>query len=125
MASNYDRATRNRKRLNIGFVVHDENKQAHLSAPAFARGCHARKNDFDFGELTGPGIDLDRSGVLLDDNVVAQRQTKTGSFARWLGRKERVEYLVHHLGGNTAAIVANPISTRSPRFFVAAARVGS
>ena len=61
-----------------------------------------------FGELTGPGIDLDRSGVLLDDNVVAQRQTKTGSFARWLGRKERVEYLVHHLGGNTAAIVANP-----------------
>src|SRR6185437_13238795 len=53
------------------------------------------------------GIDIDRSGVLLDDNVVAQRKTKTGSFAGRLGRKEWVEYFAHHLGGNAAAVVPN------------------
>jgi hypothetical protein len=32
----------------------------------------AWNKDPEFGELAGPGIDLDRSGVLLDDNIVAQ-----------------------------------------------------
>jgi hypothetical protein len=63
--------------------------------------------------------------VLLDDNVVAQRETKTGSFARWLGGKERVEYFVHHLGGNAATAVTDPDLHAVAEFLVVAARVGS
>jgi len=48
-------------RLNIGFVVNDKNKKSHLSATAL----------LEFGEFAGPGINLDRPGVPLDDNVVA------------------------------------------------------
>jgi hypothetical protein len=40
--------------------------------PGLSRGCRARNNDPEFGELTGLGIDLNRSSVLLDDNVVTQ-----------------------------------------------------
>src|SRR3984957_2303697 len=76
--------------------------------PRLARGCHARKNHLEFGEFAGASIDLDRSGVLLDDNVVAQREAKTGSFAGGLGRKERIEYLLPYLGKNTDTIVAHP-----------------
>jgi hypothetical protein len=49
-----------------------------------------RKNDLEFGKFAEAGVDLDRSGVLLDDNVVAQRETKTRSFAGGLGRKVRI-----------------------------------
>jgi hypothetical protein len=49
-----------------------------------------------------------RSGVLLDHNVVAQREITTGPFARRLGRKERIKYFLPHLGRNAAAVVANP-----------------
>jgi hypothetical protein len=41
---------------------------------------------FELGEFTGLPIDLDRSGVLLDDNMVAQRQTKKAASARKSGR---------------------------------------
>ena len=50
-----------KQHLNIGFVVNDENKQAHVSAPALLVCCRARKNDPEFGEFAGLGIDLDRS----------------------------------------------------------------
>ena len=46
------------------------------------RGCHARKNDLELGKFAGPGVDLDRSGVLLDDNAGAQRETKTREQSR-------------------------------------------
>jgi hypothetical protein len=48
-------------------------------------GRYARKNDLEFGEFTGLGIDLDRSGVLLDDNVVAQRETMGDPRPPWRG----------------------------------------
>ena len=63
--------------------------------------------------------------MLLDDDVVADRQTKTGPFAGGLGREERLEDLVPHLGRNAGAVVADPDLDASPRFLVAAARVGS
>jgi len=52
----------------------------------FARGRHPRKNYPEFGELAGPGVDLDRSGVLLDDNIVAEGEAKARAFRRaaWL-----------------------------------------
>ena len=43
--------------LDIGFIV----MKAQVPAPALLVGCGARKNDPEFGELTGPGIDFDRS----------------------------------------------------------------
>src|SRR5579863_9669057 len=45
--------------------------------------------------------------MLLDDNVVAQRETKTRSFAGGLCRKKRIEHLFLHLGRNAGATVAN------------------
>src|SRR5260370_9341820 len=46
--------------------------------------------------------------MLLDDNVVAQRETKTRSFARGLRRKEGIEHLFPNLGRNAAAAVTDP-----------------
>src|SRR5258708_12609473 len=74
----------------------------------FGPGRHARKNDLEFGEFAGLGVGLDRSGMLLDDNVVAQRETKTRSFAGGLRRKEGIEHLFLHLGRNASAGVTDP-----------------
>jgi len=65
------------------------NKQAHLSAPCFARGCPARKDDLEFGEFTGRVSTSIRSGVLLDNNVVAStRRPRPVPSPGRLGRKE-------------------------------------
>ena len=46
--------------------------------------------------------------MLLDDDVVAQRQSEPSSLSRRLSRKERVEHLFFDLGRNAGAVVANP-----------------
>ena len=46
--------------------------------------------------------------MLLDDDVVAQRQAKPRSLADGLGREERIEHLVLDLGRNAGAVVADP-----------------
>lgn len=46
--------------------------------------------------------------MLLRDDVVADRQTKTGSLARRLRGEERLEQLGAHLGCNAGAVVAHP-----------------
>ena len=46
--------------------------------------------------------------MLLDDDVVTNRQAEPGPFASRLGRKERVEHLLLHLGGNAGAVVTYP-----------------
>ena len=69
---------------------------------------YARQNDPDFGELAGLRIDLDRAAMLLDDDVVTDREAKPGAFSRWFCREERIEHLLLHLGWNAGAIVANP-----------------
>ncbi len=46
--------------------------------------------------------------MLLDDNVVAQRETKTRSFASGLRRKEGMEHLFLHVGRNADAAVTDP-----------------
>ena len=46
--------------------------------------------------------------LLLDDNVVAQRETKTGSFAGRLRRKEGIEHLFLYLGRNAGAAITDP-----------------
>ena len=61
---------------DVGLVVDDQDQRAH------ARGSRARQDD---GELrVGPrlGRNLERPAMLLDDDVVAERQAEPGAFAR-------------------------------------------
>src|SRR6202011_5730847 len=89
------------------FFTDDESGSSSVCS-CFARGCCARKNDPEFGESARPCIDLYRAGVLLDDNIVAQGETKAGPFAGWFRREEWIEHFFLHFGSNTAAVVANP-----------------
>src|SRR5262245_8541227 len=67
----------------------------------------ARKNDAEFGELSGPGVDLDRSAVLLYDDVVAERKPEPRPFTGRLGGEKRVENLLLHLGQHAGTVVAD------------------
>jgi hypothetical protein len=67
-----------------------------------------RQNNSDFCELTRLCIDFDSTSVLLDDYVVADRESKAGAFTCWLGRKEWLEHLFFHVGRNTGAVIADP-----------------
>src|SRR4029078_13577019 len=68
----------------------------------------ARQGDADFRELAGPRLYLDRSAVLLDDNVVANGEAQAGPLARRFRREERIEYLLLHIGRNAGAVVPDP-----------------
>ena len=46
--------------------------------------------------------------MLLDDDVVTDRQAKSGTLAGGFGREERVEHLLLYLGRNARAVVAYP-----------------
>src|SRR4029450_5237942 len=46
--------------------------------------------------------------MLLDDDVVADGETKAGAFASGLRREEWIEYLFLHLKRHSSAIVADP-----------------
>ena len=46
--------------------------------------------------------------MLLDDDVVTNGQAKPRPFSGGLGRKERIEQLLLHLGRNAGAVVADP-----------------
>src|SRR5215510_8702790 len=67
----------------------------------------ARQDDPDLGECTGLAVDLDRSGVLLDHDVVADGEAEAGAFAGRLGGEEGVEHLLPYLGRNAGAVVAD------------------
>ena len=57
----------------------------------------AGKYDPELGKLTGSGANVDRAGMLLDDDVMADRQAKPGTLARRFGREEGREHLLLHL----------------------------
>ena len=63
--------------------------------------------------------------MLLDDDVVSDGQAKSSALSGRLGREERVEQLLLYLGGMPVPLSRILISTRSPRFLVAAVSVGS
>src|SRR5215471_20857824 len=66
------------------------------------------KDNSEFGKFAGSRIDLNRAGMLLDDDIVADGQAKAGTLAGRLGRKKRVKHLVFHFRRDTGAIVAYP-----------------
>jgi len=45
--------------------------------------------------------------MLLDNDVVTDRETEAGAFPGGLGREEGIEHLLLHLGWNTSAVIAN------------------
>src|SRR5262245_37484298 len=67
-----------------------------------------RQNDPDLGELAGLCINLNCARMLLDDDVVADREAKAGALAGRLGGEKRVEHLFFHVRRNTGAVIANP-----------------
>src|SRR5262249_4267532 len=67
----------------------------------------ARQDNPDLSELTQLCIDFDSTSVLLDDDVVADREAKASTFSGRFGRKERVEHLFFHVRRHTGAVVAN------------------
>ena len=85
----------------------------------------SRQGHPDLRELPRFRIDLNRTAMLFNDDVVADREAETSALARRLGRKERIENLVFQIRRDAGAIVADADLTLSPRFRVAALRVGS
>ena len=77
----------------------------------------ARQHDSEFGEFPRLGFDLDSAAVLLDNDVVAHRETKPGAFTGWLGREKRIENLFSQFGWYAGAIVANTNFNRTAYIF--------
>ena len=65
----------------------------------------ARQNNSDLSELAGLGIDLDRPGMLFDDDVVSDGQTKAGALSSRFCSEERIEHLFPYFGRNARAVV--------------------
>src|SRR5580704_14964146 len=75
----------------------------------FGRLCRRpRQNNPEFRELPGSSVDLYRPGVLLDDDVVTDRQAKARTLARRLGGKKRIEDLFPDFRRNANTIVTYP-----------------
>jgi hypothetical protein len=51
----------------------------------------ARQGNKKFGKFIHLAINSDRSAMLLRDDVVGDRQAKSGALAGWFGREERLE----------------------------------
>ena len=60
------------------------------------------------GEFAEPGLDVDPTAVLFDNDVVGHREAETGSFPGRFGGEEGIEHFRSHLGRDAAPVVANP-----------------
>ena len=97
------------QQLDIWFIINDENEDAHPRSPAFPRDAAvAGQNDSELGELTRLCFDFDRACMLVDDDVMAERQAEARSLSRRLRCEERGEHLGLHLRGHAGAVVADP-----------------
>jgi hypothetical protein len=86
----------------------------------------AGEDDPEFGEVARLGVELNRSRVLLDDDVIAQRKTKTRSLSGRLVVKKGLNIRSLISGEIPPPLSRIRISTRSsPIFLVEAVRVGS
>ena len=46
--------------------------------------------------------------MLLDDDVVTDREAKAGALSGWFGREEGIEHLLLYIGRNAGAVITNP-----------------
>src|SRR5689334_5429244 len=67
----------------------------------------ARQHHDKLCEIAGLGRNIDRSAMLLDDDVVSHRKAETRPLAGRLGGEERVEHLLLHLGRDSGPVVAD------------------
>src|SRR5215203_2219416 len=70
--------------------------------------CHARQRDYELAELSHPGIHADATAVLFHNDVVAEGQAETCTFARRLRSEEGIEYPRPYFVGHPSAVVADP-----------------
>ena len=63
--------------------------------------------------------------MLLNNDIMAEGKAETRSLASGLRRKERIEHLFLHFGGDSGAIVADFDFDAVAEILVVAARVGS
>ena len=66
-----------------------------------------RQYDLELSEKPGLRLDFDAAAMLLEDDVVAHRQAKPGTFARGLGREEWIEYFLFDIVRDASSIIAN------------------
>src|ERR1700726_1439507 len=85
-----------------------EPKRSRLTSDFVWKIAGTRQYNSKFGEMPGFRLDIDSAPVLFYDDVVAHRKSEPGSFARGLGREERVEHLLPYVGGDSGAVIANP-----------------
>ena len=66
----------------------------------------ARQDNPDLSELTRLRIDLDGARVLFHNDIVTDREPKTGAFSGRFGREKRVEHLFFYVRRHTGAATA-------------------
>ena len=104
------------QQLNVRLIVDHKNEKAHaLSLPFWQWSRSARQHDLKLGEHAGLGLNLNQSAMLLDDDVMAERQAKPGPFAGGLVVKNGLNILSFTSGGMPVPLSRILISTRSPR----------
>src|SRR6516165_5398375 len=81
---------------------------AHAARSLARLACRTRQNNADLSILAGVRVNLDRSRMLFDNDVVSDGQAKAGAFACGLCREEGIEHLFPDLGRYSDAVVANP-----------------
>ena len=91
--------------LNVRFVVYPEKAGSRSLSRLDQRSRAA--GFLELGKLAGLCVNLNRPGMLLDDDVMAEREAKTGSLARRLSREEGVEYFVPDLRRNPRTVIAD------------------
>src|SRR6516164_4172994 len=62
----------------------------------------------DFSEPPRHRVNLDRAAMLLDNDVVTDREPKPRALSGRLRREKWIEHLLPHVRRNTVAVVANP-----------------
>ena len=111
--------------LHIGLIIDHENERVHMRSPDFIRDAPARGRTIQIGELAGLGIDLYRPAMLLDDDVVTDGETEPVPSPAGFVVKNGLNIFSLTSTRMPVPLSRILISTRSPRFFVVAVRVGS
>src|SRR5262249_11932005 len=115
-----------KQHLNVRFIVDHDNKQAHDCAPDLASEAAPRRSVI-LNSVNSPGcvsISIDPECCLTTMSWLSERPSPVPSPAG-LVVKKGLNIFSLTSGGIPVPLSGTLISTRSPRFFVAAASVGS
>jgi hypothetical protein len=71
---------------------------AKVELASISGGGFPRQNQPDLREFVGLGIHFNKTCMLFDDDVMANRETETGALSGWFCCEERIEHLFLDLG---------------------------